>query len=563
MRARSVVAVVVLAVVASATVAAATVAPSPNAVRTDQPGTGGGAGSVDPTSTRVAAPPDPSSDVLGWENGRWYNESIVVDQSDGLNETERDTVVARSMARIEFIRRLEFEQTVPVTVISRATYREQLAGGFANVSTSVALHQNVKFEALFMIGENESALASQQSTRSASVLGFYSPSTNQIIIVSENTTSPKIDEITLSQELFHALQDQKFDIFGQRTPTREEHNALDGIIEGDGNYVDYLYEQRCENAWSCLIPNASSGGGGDPSQIHFGILYLQFLPYSDGPPFVRQIREAGGWEAVNAIYENPPASTEQLIHPDKYGVDPPTEVTVEDTSTERWTIPETGGVRYASFGEAGLFTMLLYPSITAESTDVIISLRDFYNFGEDGELQAIDPLNYRSRYSAGWDGDRLYPYVTEDSARTNETGYVWKSVWDSESDAAEFIEGYTQLLAFHGGEQQEPGLWVIPDGPYADAFYIDQRGDTVLIVNAPTVPELAEIRPTADIPQVQTTTATTMGTVDSTTSTSTQATTMANGTTTSTSTAFGPGFGPVVALLVAVVTVLGLRAIKE
>lgn len=34
--------------------------------------------------------PDPDEDVLGWENGCWYNASIDVNRTDGLNRTERD-----------------------------------------------------------------------------------------------------------------------------------------------------------------------------------------------------------------------------------------------------------------------------------------------------------------------------------------------------------------------------------------------------------------------------------------------------------------------------------------
>ncbi|HKL30417.1 MAG TPA: hypothetical protein VJ898_14260, partial [Natrialbaceae archaeon] len=59
-----------------------------------------------------AAPPDPDEDVIGWENGYWYDESIDVDQSDGLSDAELDRFVARTMARVERIRGLEFRENV-------------------------------------------------------------------------------------------------------------------------------------------------------------------------------------------------------------------------------------------------------------------------------------------------------------------------------------------------------------------------------------------------------------------------------------------------------------------
>lgn len=75
------------------------------------------------TTTAADAPPDPSEDVIGWENGHWYNESIAVNQSDGLNDTELDAFVARSMARVEHLRQLEFARNVTVEPITRDELR--------------------------------------------------------------------------------------------------------------------------------------------------------------------------------------------------------------------------------------------------------------------------------------------------------------------------------------------------------------------------------------------------------------------------------------------------------
>ena len=41
------------------------------------------------------------------------------------------------------------------------------------------------------------------------------------------------------------------------------------------------------------------------------------FPYTGGLNFVQTL-QAGGWEAVNDAFANPPASTEQILHPEKY-----------------------------------------------------------------------------------------------------------------------------------------------------------------------------------------------------------------------------------------------------
>jgi len=445
---------------------------------------------------------DPESDRLGWEGGYWYNESIDVDRSDGLNDSELAAVVNRSMARVERVRGLEFEQSVPVEVISREEFADDTAASFENVTRNGSLHSNVKWEAMFMLGESESATAQLESNRAGSVLGYYSPAEDRIVVVSENTESPEMNEITLSQELFHALQDHRFNISEMNQSTRELHNARDGIIEGDGNYVDHLYQQRCESDWNCLQPQAGSGSGGSDGDRHIGIALTRLQPYSDGPVFVQELREAGGWAAVNDAYENPPASTEQTIHTEKYGEDEPTDVSVPDTSTDEWTVPDVGNdsVDYASFGEAGMYTMLWYPSYaetqaTGVPTSVVTPVNHLLAPAQNPDT--LDLYNYSHPYTAGWDGDKLVPYVTDSSHEDNETAYVWTSVWDSDADAEEFADAYRQLLEHHGAERVDAQTlrYRIAEGDsdFADAFRVQTDGDRVTVVNAPTVDQLDDV----------------------------------------------------------------------
>ncbi|MFW5938392.1 MAG: Hvo_1808 family surface protein [Halanaeroarchaeum sp.] len=471
---------------------------SPTVTPTESP-TSTATPTEEPTETtteerEAVHPPDPDEDVLGWEDGYWYNETIAVDRSDGLNETELDRVVARAMARVEVVRQLEFEESVPVEVISREEYKANYTGDY-NYTVADRLHQNVKWEAMLMVNETTDAIAVQEQNRGATVGGFYNPSEERIVIVSENTTAPKMNEITLSQELFHALQDQHFNLSRYNQSTQEWHNAIDGIVEGDGNLVDHLYEQRCEAEWECLMPESGPGSGG--GDIHFGMYLVEFQPYSDGPPFVRGIYNEQGWEGVNEVYENPPQSTEQVIHPEKYPDDEPQLPEIDHSPSGDWQVLDTGedSVDYAVFGEAGLSTMLFYPYYHSDRQEApVIGQREFFNTTSSGELSSIDPISYENEYTSGWDGDKLVPYVKGEPSNESQTGYVWKTKWDSEEDAREFVDGYEQLLEYYGAENVEGDVWKISDGTeFNDAFWIHHEGDTVMIVNAPSQDELDDV----------------------------------------------------------------------
>jgi hypothetical protein len=429
---------------------------------------------------------DPGSDVLGWENGLWYNESISVTVEDGLNETERNATIDRAMARVEHVRGIEFEERVPVEVISRETYREEYADS-GNASDALSTFDDTKFEALFLVGEDRNSLDVQESNRGENVLGFYTPTDDRIVIISESET-PTIEETTLGHELVHALQFRNFDA-NFSTPTRNAANARDGLIEGEARFVDNRYSDNCGANWSCVSPEAGGGGGG--GDLHLGIYVMKYFPYSDGPGFVEHFYEQDGWSGVADLYTGPANTSEQVAQPEKYNSDEPTDVSLPDRSSEDWErVTVEGRAPYGEVGVGGLTAMFAYPAYHENRSGVVLSPQEFLNV-EDGSVDRSDPFNYTTAPVEGWDGERMWVYENGDG----ETAYTWRIAWDSQRDAREFAETYRSLLQYWGAEQRSDGVWRIPEegSSFADAFRVTVSGDTVTIVNAPTVDQLDDV----------------------------------------------------------------------
>ena len=453
-----------------------------------------------PVGDCAAAPPadldDPDADVLGWSEGYWYNESVAVNDSDGLNETELDALVGRTQARVEAIRCLEFEEDVEVDIRTRAEFRN--ASVFGNISESQRRFENVTYEALMLVGADEDAVEVQQENLGAGIGGYYEPTTDRLVVVSDDPDAVQFSEPVLAHELVHAVQDQQFNLTRYDARTIDDANAENGLIEGDARYVETLYRNACAGAWDGTCRTVESGGTASGDLANLPLYLLSYQPYSDGPAFVKHVKDEGGWEAVNDLYENSPESTEQVIHPDKYGEDSPAEFSVENSASDGWermTFPNRPN--YGSVGEAGMMAMFMYPFYDSNQQTQIVPARDFFNRQQgSSQLDPIDPLNYNSTYSNGWDGDKLAVY-TNGAAGENETGYVWKSVWDSRQDAKEFVTGYRKVLKYNGATNVDTrkNTWEIPSGNgFSDAFYVKQTGDTVVVVNAPSVSELSNVR---------------------------------------------------------------------
>ncbi len=434
------------------------------------------------------APPDPEEDVIGWENGVWYNESIDVDQSDGLSAAELDRFVARSMARVEVLREKEFKQDVPVEVITREEYRERQAARESN-ETFNRWNDQV-WEALFIVGEDTGSEEALGNTLGASVAGFYSSRDDEIKIVTDSPDSPIINNATLLHELVHALQDQYFNLSDPKYggETQDEQLAADGVVEGEANYIQKQYAERCASGeWECVDTPDSDGGGASPG-VNLGVLLTLFQPYSDGPLYVDRIVSNGGWEAFDEEFQNPPTTSEQIIHLTDEEPDP---IEYEDTARNGWELFPNQGVNGSdTVGEASIFAMFWYQAreYGADTLDPASLLETENEF---------DTYNYSATPSAGWGNDRVFPYrnTTGEEALY---GYVWVTEWDTQRDAELFEAAYLEILETHDARETTEGYYVVPSGPFEDAFLVVRNDTRVTIVNGPTVDAVKDIRPTLE-----------------------------------------------------------------
>ena len=446
------------------------------------------AGSGDPTATE--RPPDPPGDPLGWENGYWYNESIDVSQvdGDGLTAAEQRRFLARTMARVERLRGLEFTANVTLRFVSRERFRT----GYQNRSlppsvASEQLYDSFTFsegfwEAMFFYGENDSARRAIREFGAEAVLAYSAEEgfENEVIVVTESVESPAVGANVLAHELVHALQGQHFDLDAPqyRPATHDARLAKDGLVEGAAAYVDYHYAERCAATWDCVEAPRGWSGTGHVEGIAYPFVVAQ--PYVDGAALVHELVQEGGWAAVTDRHRSLPTATEQVIHRRTESAD--RSVEAPDASTDAWRLAARETV-----GEATMFLMF-WRAARLHDPDVVdpSAIRD--------TDAPFDTLDYRSPPSSGWDGDRLLLYRNGD-----ERGYVWHTAWDTPDEASEFARAYRTLLSTEGAERRGSETWVIPqDRPFGDAFHVRRTGSTVRIVNAPSVGSLSALAP--DVP---------------------------------------------------------------
>lgn len=310
------------------------------------------------------------------------------------------------------LRQLELLQPLDIEMQSRAELRAWLAEALADYPEDEQASDQRVLEIFGLIEPGTDVRELRSEILGEQIAGYYDPEIGAMVVVrsDENDQLSANDELTFAHEVVHALQDQHFDLLAVQGDLDElsddQYLAISALIEGDASVGQVLY--LIENPGLLRALQDELENFESPSLDAAPLFYAETLlfPYDQGATFVAAIYETGGWASVDAMYDNPPVSTEQILHPDKYlDGEMPIDVEVQDPTGvlgEGWVVFDDNVM--------GQFII-----------DV------FLRNGGAGVDDARDA-------SEGWGGD-AYIVVGNDT----ETAFTWTSVWDTEDDADEFF----------------------------------------------------------------------------------------------------------------------------
>jgi len=374
--------------------------------------------------------------------------------------------------KVEQIRQLNFLEEVPVQTISRQQYSQNLRQELAAIPQSSWELNDVTLNALHLLPEGTSLNDNDilGSIYESLVLAYYDASDGTITYIEDEATESDLESI-LAHELTHAVTDQNFPSAYKflSTSLTDVNSAVRSLFEGDAQTVEDLYDHS-NRTHSLLLPSLPSLSFStellQQEDNPKGLALFDSFPYEEGVNFISSLSKKNGWLAVNQAYLNPPESTEQVIHPEKYPREGPIEVTVPNRASDEWHI--LGENR---LGELGLFAM-------------------FYN----QDMADLAPLRggrtYSSPLSGGWGGDELVVY----KSTNGQFGYIWVVEMDTLKDTREFLAAYEKLLG-HLGARQEEGLWQLGE----DFLKVQRSGERVIIVRAPSPQAVAQLWPSPSI----------------------------------------------------------------
>jgi hypothetical protein len=246
------------------------------------------------------------------------------------------------------------------------------------------------------------------------VAGYYSPDKDELFVVNRSGGLGASERVTYAHEFTHQLQDQAIDLNSLGLDSTDQGDralAHLALVEGDAVAIQSQWmlanltpEQLGQLLGSSLDPKALEALQKAPPYIRETAIF----PYQDGLAFVNASVSSGGYEALEAVYDDPPASTEQILHPGKYQAgEAPASVSIPD------------GMASA-----------LGPGWTVAGQDTLgeLILRIWLSLGGVARAEA-------NAATAGWGGDRLALLRGPNGAVA--VGMI--TTWDTAADAAEFL----------------------------------------------------------------------------------------------------------------------------
>jgi len=380
-------------------------------------------------------------------------ETLTLTAVQSMADLTPEEQRARLIAQVETLRGLQTQGEVTVEFLERQDMRAMLEAKAAEEMDPVeteALAQMLKL--LSLIPPDADLLQLMFDLQESQVLGFYDPPADTFYLIDTARDEPMdaLDQATFVHEYVHALQDQYFDlsrISDKDTDISEdERGALQSLAEGDATLLMALW------AANNLSPDqleqiATQASELDPDVLARTPPYLQnalTFPYEYGTSFAQSIVAALGWEALDSIWRNPPTSTEQILHPEKYGDDEPTAVTLA---------PDLADALGADWSEA-------LRDVWGEA-DLLLLLQEA--LGDDAEAAA-----------SGWDGSQ-YVFLSDGAGSGL---FAIEIVWDSADEAAQGSEAIAAWLEANGFTGQGAD-WSASDDRSA---FLKAAGDRVYLV---------------------------------------------------------------------------------
>jgi hypothetical protein len=338
------------------------------------------------------------------------------------NTTDPDAALHQAIeAKVAQLRGLKPSGPINPAVLDQAGLCALLRRVIAReLSADILAANEHAYKQLLLIPQDASLLRLNLDLLAGQVIGVYDQSTKQLYVVAGTGVTTPLGQITFAHEFTHALQDQAFDLQKLKGDAKDQGDrglAITSLVEGDAVVAMSLWAQAAltpaelAQAAGATDPAASAVLNAAPAILREPLLFA----YTSGMRMaVAAYQNAGGYRGVDALYANPPVTTEQVMHPDKLAAGEPARPVAVPAA-----IPASLGAGWR------------------------IALEDTLGEFQLGILVRTGDPKAGTDPAAGWGGDRLALIEGPNGAQAT----VIDTVWDTGKAADAFFAAVQPYIA--------------------------------------------------------------------------------------------------------------------
>jgi hypothetical protein len=267
--------------------------------------------SVDEADTDPLSAP-PADDAPG-------DDGPGSDDEPPASAAELRAAVDEISAVVQAERGLTFTEPVDVELAGEGEFQRRLLDDF-DEGVDDLRNTEVLLKGFGLVEADVDLVEAMRTLLGAGVVGFYDPETDELVV--RGTALTPYVRTTIAHELTHALDDQRFDL--DRPEYDDADDEIDfgfsAVVEGNARRVEDAYRAGLsdEEQLDAAAEELSLGGGLDLGDVPLVLVDLISAPYGLGHDFVVQLIDDGGQEALDAAFDAPPRTSEQVIDPASY-----------------------------------------------------------------------------------------------------------------------------------------------------------------------------------------------------------------------------------------------------
>jgi hypothetical protein len=229
-----------------------------------------------------------------------------------------DQAVPTLSAFVEKERSLKFKSPVTVTVLEEGPFKTRLAERRLAPAEAEARQMQGVMRALGLIGPSVDLAAQVKRLSTGSASAFYDTAANELVVRAGPAT-PFARKI-LVHELTNALDDQHFEL--DRPALRaagEPGDAFEAIAQGVAARVAERFVATLSASERQAVETEQRRLAAQiPRDIPQYVLVSFGFPFTGGLRLANALAGAGGQARLNTALQGPPATTEQVLRPEKY-----------------------------------------------------------------------------------------------------------------------------------------------------------------------------------------------------------------------------------------------------